>query len=445
MKLLPFFRLEHHDTVASSHGMSLYQNQFLGDVAGLASRLPERPYVLNQCADRYHFLVGFAAAMVRGQISLFPSSNAPQLLEQLKDEYPDAYCLCDSAQDTKIFPVFYYEDGATPAEIIVSAPLAFPPDQTAVIAFTSGSTGRPRPYIKSWGGFVHEALVAGRSLGLEQYRGRHLVATVPPQHMYGFIASIMLPLQYGLVIDTSAPFYPEDIRHTLASYDKPVIFVTTPVHIRACVRERIKFPRTTFVLSSTAPLAATLSQQAEVVFNAPLFEFYGSTETGAIALRRQAETQVWRVFDDITINLDHGGFQVASPYFAAITLSDQVEVRSAREFVLFGRNTDLVKVAGKRASLAELNAHLLDIDGVVDGTFFVQDEQESRETRLTAFVVAPGKTREDILLALRERIDAVFLPRPLRLVSALPRNATGKLPRGNLIYLMQADNEIDLR
>ena len=31
--------------------------------------------------------------------------------------------------------------------------------------------------------------------------------------------------------------------------------------------------------------------------------------------------------------------------------------------------------------------------------------------------------------ALRQRIDAAFLPRPLCLVDALPRNATGKLPR----------------
>ena len=32
------------------------------------------------------------------------------------------------------------------------------------------------------------------------------------------------------------------------------------------------------------------------------------------------------------------------------------------------------------------------------------------------------------MAALRERIDPIFLPRPLVLVDALPRNATGKLP-----------------
>jgi acyl-coenzyme A synthetase/AMP-(fatty) acid ligase len=36
------------------------------------------------------------------------------------------------------------------------------------------------------------------------------------------------------------------------------------------------------------------------------------------------------------------------------------------------------------------------------------------------------------LAALREHVDPVFLPRPLRLVDALPRNETGKLPRAAL-------------
>jgi len=43
-----------------------------------------------------------------------------------------------------------------------------------------------------------------------------------------------------------------------------------------------------------------------------------------------------------------------------------------------------------------------------------------------------------VLDALRQRIDAAFLPRPLHLVSALPRNATGKLPRRALSQLLAA-------
>ena len=53
-------------------------------------------------------------------------------------------------------------------------------------------------------------------------------------------------------------------------------------------------------------------------------------------------------------------------------------------------------------------------------------------TRLMAFAFAPGMTAATVLAALRPRIDAVFMPRPLVLMDALPRNSTGKLPRQTL-------------
>jgi len=43
--------------------------------------------------------------------------------------------------------------------------------------------------------------------------------------------------------------------------------------------------------------------------------------------------------------------------------------------------------------------------------------------------------------ALRERIDPLFLPRPLLFVDALPRNGTGKLPRAALDALIAQISE----
>ena len=52
--------------------------------------------------------------------------------------------------------------------------------------------------------------------------------------------------------------------------------------------------------------------------------------------------------------------------------------------------------------------------------------------RLAAFVVAPRLARPALMAALRARVDAIFLPRPLVWVEALPRNPMGKLPRSAL-------------
>jgi 3-hydroxymyristoyl/3-hydroxydecanoyl-(acyl carrier protein) dehydratase len=80
------------------------------------------------------------------------------------------------------------------------------------------------------------------------------------------------------------------------------------------------------------------------------------------------------------------------------------------------------------------------IPGVLDGAFFLPDAEQSSGTgvtgstgstgvsRLTAAVVAPSLGVAQLTEQLRQRIDPVFLPRPLLLVDRLPRNATGKLP-----------------
>jgi acyl-coenzyme A synthetase/AMP-(fatty) acid ligase len=112
-----------------------------------------------------------------------------------------------------------------------------------------------------------------------------------------------------------------------------------------------------------------------------------------------------------------------------------LEVVSEGRFLLHGRLADLVNIAGKRSSLAYLNHQLNSIAGVLDGAFFHAEENHSSHTgvtRLAACVVAPGLDGSQLLAALRERIDPVFLPRPLLFVARLPRNGTGKLPQDAL-------------
>jgi acyl-coenzyme A synthetase/AMP-(fatty) acid ligase len=115
--------------------------------------------------------------------------------------------------------------------------------------------------------------------------------------------------------------------------------------------------------------------------------------------------------------------------------------RRRTHFRLLGRANDLVNIAGKRSSLGHLNYHLNAIDGVVDGAFWVpaeHDDADGSVVRLAAFVVAPGIDDAAILAALRQRVDAAFLPRRIVRVPSLPRDATGKLPATRLAALAAA-------
>lgn len=138
-----------------------------------------------------------------------------------------------------------------------------------------------------------------------------------------------------------------------------------------------------------------------------------------------------RVYERGDAYYAHGGAVEREAKF-----QDLIEFIDAEHFTLQGRSADLINIAGKRTSLANLNYHLNAIAGVTDGMFYLPDEQPYRVTRLMAFVVAPGMTQDALSAALRLRLDAAFLPRPIYFLDALPRNATGKLPRETLEALV---------
>jgi acyl-coenzyme A synthetase/AMP-(fatty) acid ligase len=131
------------------------------------------------------------------------------------------------------------------------------------------------------------------------------------------------------------------------------------------------------------------------------------------------------------------GTEVSGPSVqGAPLLHDVIEKTGPTTFLLSGRLGDFVEVAGKHTSLAYLNHQLLSVEGVRDGVFLMPEHHgDERITRPMAFVVAPGLEAETVLRALRDRIDAAFMPRPLVFVEALPRNKLGKLPRDALLRL----------
>ena len=106
---------------------------------------------------------------------------------------------------------------------------------------------------------------------------------------------------------------------------------------------------------------------------------------------------------------------------------------------MHGRTEDLVNIAGKRGSLGYLNHQLNAIPGVLDGTFFVREDEAQTSRRGSRGSRHSWSRRAwmplSLLEQLRERIDPVFLPRPLLFVERLPRSATGKLPREALLSL----------
>jgi acyl-coenzyme A synthetase/AMP-(fatty) acid ligase len=255
--------------------------------------------------------------------------------------------------------------------------------------------------------------------------------------MYGLESTVVLAMQGGCALHAGRPFYAADICADLEQIPRPRGLVTTPVHLRLLLAEEAALPALDFMLSATAPLSPQLAAQAEQRFRSPLYEIYGCTEAGQIATRRTIAGAEWSALPGLILRQNEQGTWVKGGHVEHdVLLADVIETAGQDRFVLHGRTADLVNIAGKRTSLAHLNYHLNSIPGVHDGAFITPDQEDDRHQRLMAVVVAPGLTAEAVLRALRLQVDPVFLPRPLYLADALPRNATGKLPREALDALM---------
>lgn len=417
-------------------GQPVLVRHFLRDVVQLAKSLPDKRYILNLCADRYRFAVGFAAALSRGQVSLLPPNYTADFVARLNQRYPDIYCLADDVTDLPGIEVVAFPESFT-GETVADVPL-IAGGQRAALVFTSGSTGDPVAHAKSWGSLCKGAAAEAASLGITRNSGMAVLGTVPAQHMYGLESSMLLALRNGLSLVAERPFYPADICARLEALPRPRCLITTPVHLRTLLSEAAVLPAVEFVLCATAHLAPQLASEAEARFGAPLYEIYGCTEAGMVASRRTTEGAAWRLLPGVEMRQDKQGSRVHGGHVEIeAPLSDLIERNADGTFTLHGRTADLVNIAGKRTSLASLNHHLNSIAGVKDGVFLMPDDGDGAVTRPLAFVVAPGLRSDEILGALRNSVDAVFLPRPLYFVDELPRNTTGKLTRDSLLRLKQ--------
>ena len=415
------------------------RQRFEDEVRGLAATLPASRHAINLCADRYRFLVAFCAAASRGQTTLLPPSRAPAVIDQVRAHHPDSYCLGDEPL-THEPPCYRRLPAVLPR--LAGAPLTIDGDALVAIGFTSGSTGQPRPNPKTWASF--HASTAQNLLALEDLLGRDgaastaVIATVPPQHMYGMEMSVLLPLLGPVAVHAARPFFPADVVRALCDAPTPPLLVTTPVHLRALLESGVVLPPLAGIVCATAPLPAAVALAAEQRFGCEVRELFGSTETCVIARRRTAHDVAWTPLPGVRVTPQPDGTVVSAPHLAdPVVLADLVEVHADGRFELCGRNADLLDIAGKRASLGDLTRKLLAVPGVLDGVVFqLEDADAAGVRRIAALAVAPTLEPAAIVAALRDQVDPVFLPRRLRCVPALPRNDTGKLPRQALLDLL---------
>ena len=405
--------------------------------AALALRFHKQDTVCNLCTSRVGFLVTWLAALRSNCLQLLPPSGGQADLIAILQSSRNPVVVIEDAQ-------LLQPQWADHARCLVNAPAAtqwsmsddvpnWVPDWSSQIIrlYTSGSTGAPTPQTRTLGQLARGALVLGDRLDAEVQAGlasiKNIVCSVPPQHMFGLETSVMLSLVHGIAVVDRRPLLPADVKAAFEDVGADSVWITTPLHLRALVSSGEELPNCCVVVASTMALDAAVAAQSETLTQAPVLEIYGSTETGVVAMRRTARDTGWRPVHDVRIDSNESGTQVWGAHFASPQrLNDQIETDEEGNFKLLGRHGDLIKIAGRRASLAGLNLMLCSLPGLTDGVFYLPKTQAQTD-RLVLIHTGPSLDPVATESWLRQRMDPVFLPRAIICVRSLERTDTGKL------------------
>jgi len=366
--------------------------------------------------------------MIAGHTTLMPPNRQPATLTEIEQLYPGSYRIGhgdDGESERQTSPT---RDLKTDAPVIGE-------HRSAIIAFTSGSTGKPAATQKSWNtlrvGTAHNFLAL-----LEDIAGMpNLVATVPSQHMWGFETSVLLPLLHEATVSYRNPLYPQDIANAIAEVPAPAVLISSPLHLRTLMRSGVRIPELAKILTATGPLSADETRELEGHFNTRVLDAFGCTESGVIATRNTAREENWTLGPAFKLEPEASETRIIADHLPEpVVLPDAIELTGEHSFKWLGRHQDMINIAGKRGSLADLNTRLVRLEGVHDGIIF----QPPGAQRLAAMVVAPHMNAREVLNALGPQVEPAFLPRPVLMVDQLPRQATGKLSQAAVVELFEA-------
>jgi acyl-coenzyme A synthetase/AMP-(fatty) acid ligase len=416
----------------------------LDDIEVVAAQLPSDGHpaeILVTCQDRYHLTVVLLAAWRCGHVVALPPNAREETLRELLPRC--ALALHDGhgigGVGTNVASwLSQRRRGGSPREYPAIAA-----EQPVVTIYTSGSTGQPSACRKTAAQLLGEGETLQRTFKLTP--DSCVLATVPAHHIYGLLFSVTLPLAAGARFVRDTPLLPSVIEDYARRYQADVL-VSVPPHLRVLAESELgSLGSIRTIFSSGAPLPDATAHTLHRRFGVNVFEILGSTETGGFAYRqidRQDAPATFRPFEGVTIGRDDNDqLLLSSPLLEAqleqpITCPDRIELRPDGSFRHLGRSDGVIKVGGTRMSLAELEARVRELRGVLDVAALPADAGGARGQEVWLVVAsAHAQALPELRSHLLRYYDPVLLPRRVRFVESLPREATGKLMRARLLEL----------
>jgi len=308
------------------------------------------------------------------------------------------------------------------------------PDKVFLKLFTGGSTGKSKIWAKTYRNLIGEAIYLSEKFDVSEKD--IIISTVPPYHIYGLLFSVLLPFVSSASVMPDIYIFPKEIISVIKKAS-PTILVSIPIHYKALNQSGMdKDTSLKTAFSSASPLNKTESVEFYNQTGIGITEIYGSTETGGIATRCQAYNEdSFKPFDNIDWKIEDEHLCIKSDFISPsvpkgaddfFITGDRVEYHLTNRFVLKGRSDDIVKIAGKRVDLKEIQHKLMQITVVRNVVVYSVPGDTGRENDIVA-VLEGEITEEDVRAFAAENLEHYAMPRRIKIVDKIPVSATGKI------------------
>ncbi len=324
-------------------------------------------------------------------------------------------------------------------------------DGRRLVKLTSGSTGLPRALPFTDAQMMADGRQICRGMGIT---GRDLnLGIIPFGHSYG-MGNLVLPLVLqgtGVVCEASP--LPQAIARAVERW-RPSVFPAVPAILRALVEAEVapdQLAPLRLVISAGSPLAREVAQAFYERFARRVHNFYGSSETGGISYDPAGEAatsdgNVGLPLPGVYLSWEPAGrFSVSSR--AVLTLgnrrrgragvgahrpADRARRKPNGEILLLGRAGRMVKIAGRRLDLSEVERALRNTVGVKDAFVAPEPNRPDALVAIVATSLSGGQLRRD----LQTRLASWKVPKRFLVLAQFPLTARGKTDTGRLRQLL---------
>lgn len=355
-------------------------------------------------------------------------------------------------------------DGIVPS---ITAPLSADLSPTALLMQTSGTTSRPKVVALTHTNIIAAASAIGRTFQL----GPHdcCFNPMPLHHVHGLISAALSSLLAGSAVYCAGGFSPAEfdvVNRALA----PTWFTASPT-VHLALREHYEQAGTVpprcfrFFRSSSAPLPASAIDALEALFQAPLIEAYGLTETasvvcanplppairkaGSVGLPSGAEIKIIdtdgrpcaageegqiTIRDPSTITAYAHGEAEDSFLDGWLSTGDLGRMDEDGYLYVVGRLKEVIKRGALPVYPSEVDDVLLAHGAVAEATTFGIRHPTLGEDVAAAVVLRAGAHVTEAVLRqhIATQLSSYKVPSVILIVPLIPRNDIGKVVRGQM-------------